>query len=160
MSPLSFYRASCFTCFDTFLHLFTHSFEARHLDPYLLVIFVCMCWSTLVLLPMPVSTWSSFPLPWAVSPISRSFGKKLVLACFNHSQLLTSKVIQPAHKKFSPSLRHTTNIHHLFGLFCDYLAGHPGRFGNDLGIVCRLGIVLGIVLRGLHLCKSHAHGTV
>ena len=51
-----------------------------------------------------------------------------------------------------PSLRHTTKVHHLF---CDQLVIHNG-FGR---FVYRLGIVLGMVLRGLHLCKSRVHET-
>ena len=51
-----------------------------------------------------------------------------------------------------PSLRHTTKVHHLF---CDQLVIRNG-FGR---FVYRLGIVLGMVLRGLHLCKSRVHET-
>ena len=84
-----------------FFHLFKHSFEVRPLGSSSLAIFVCMRWRTFVLLPMPVSHVVLLPAAWAVSPISRSFGTNWFwqfLAYFNHSQLLITRIIQPAHK--------------------------------------------------------------
>jgi hypothetical protein len=63
------------------------------------------------------------------------------------------KIYPAGAQNFSPSLQHTTNIHHLFGLLCDQSVTR-GACGKKKEF--RLGIVLGIVLRGLHLCKSHA----
>ena len=85
-----------------FLHIFTNfhlclsiiSFEARPLGSSSLAIFVCARWGALVLLPVPV--WSSSAL----------LERKWALACFGHSQLLTSKFIQPGHK----TLVHQYNI--------------------------------------------------
>ena len=86
------------------------------------------------------------------------FGKIMALAA--HSCWLQNLSSQQ-HTKFKcysmlfhviPSLQHTTKVHHLF---CDQLVIHNG-FGR---FVYRLGIVWGMVLRGLHLCKSRVHET-
>ena len=88
-----------FYIFWQFLPLFKHSFEARPLGSSSLAIFVCARWGALVLLPVPV--WFSFALlGWSLQPASL-LERKWVLACFGHSQLLTSKFIQPGHKTFN-----------------------------------------------------------
>ena len=51
----------------------------------------------LVLLPVPV--WSSFALLGRSLQPAGLLERKWVLACFGHSQLLTSKFIQPGQKK-------------------------------------------------------------
>ena len=93
VSPLSFCSPVC-----------KHSFEAHPLGSSSLAIFVCTCWSALVLLPVPVL--SSFALLGESLPPAGLLERKWVLACFGHSQLLTSKFIQPGHK----TLVHHYNI--------------------------------------------------
>ena len=125
-------RFSCFYIFCFFLKpLLKHSLEARPLGSSSLAIFVCARWGALVLLPVPV--WSSFAL----------LERKWVLACFGHSQLLTSKFIQPGHK----TLVHHYNIlptSTTCSAFC-VTSRSPGAFGKN-------SIVLGIVLRGQATC--------
>ena len=81
--------------------------------------------------------------------------------CGSHSdcqQVLTAaslKFIQPARGNFTPSLQHTTNIHHLFSLLCDQLVTR-GALGK---IWISFGYRFGYHLRGHHLCKSHARET-
>ena len=122
--------------FDNFLPLFKHSFEARPLGSSSLAIFVCARWSALVLLPVPV--WSSFPLLGRSLQPASLLERKWVLACFGHSQLLTSKFNYPAGaQNFSPSLQHTTIYYQLPPPIPPVLwpVGHPGRFWKDFSIV-------------------------
>ena len=97
VSPLSFYGFPVFTYFVFFEPLLKHSLEARPLGSSSLAIFVCARWGALVLLPVPV--WSSFALLGRSLQPAGLLERKWVLACFGHSQLLTSKFIQPGQKK-------------------------------------------------------------
>ena len=70
---------------------------------------------------------------WAVSSTSRSFGKKMGFGMLWPLTAANLK-IYPAGARaqnFSPSLQHTTNIHHLFRLFCDQSVTR-GAFGKVL----------------------------
>ena len=84
---------------------------------------------------------------------------------FWHALAITAanlKIYPAGAQNFSPSRKHASNIHHLFGLFCDQSVtwGAFGKilisFGYRFGMFWVSFCVLGIVLRGLHLCKSHA----
>ena len=144
--PLSFYQLSCFYIIWQLFASVKHSFEARPLGSSSLAIFVCARWRALVLLPVPV--WSSFALLGQSLQTADLLERKWVSACFGHSQLLTSKFIQPGHR----SLVHHYNILPTSATCSASFVTRAllERFSY------RLGIVLGIVLRGLHLCKSHA----
>ena len=144
VSPLLFYMVSCFYIIYIFLPMPKHSFEASLLGSTSPPIFVCMHWETLLV----------FVVSHVVPPLrcSGSLSNQQVfwkencfLACFGHSQLLIRMYPASAHN-FSPSLRHTTNI-----LFVT--SWSAGALLEK--IEYRLGIVLGIVLRGLHLCQSY-----
>ena len=87
-----------------------------------------MRWSTLVLLPVLLSC----------GPPSRCFGglKQQIFWKENEFEHLSMpwpltaanfKNYPASDQNFTPSLRHTTNIHHLFGLFL-WPVSHPGRF--------------------------------
>ena len=133
--------------FYIFLPLPKHSFEASLLGSSFLPIFVCMHWKPLVAFVLPCG--SSFALHGG-SPSSKPFGRKHVFwhALATHSCYF--KMYPASAQNFSPSLRHTTNI--LF--VTSWSAGALlERFEY------RLGIVLGIVLRGLHLCQSYVRET-
>ena len=124
-APNRFTGFPVFTYFDNCLPLFKHSFEARPLGSSSLAIFVCARWSALVLLPVPV--WLVLlRTAWAVSSTSWSFGKKMGFGWFWHALAITA-----ANLKIYPAGAHTSNIHHLFGLFCDQSVTR-GAFGKIL----------------------------
>ena len=152
LSPLSFYTVSCFYMCLHILTLYKHSCEARPLGSSSLQIFVCMRWSTLVLLPVLLSCGP----PSRCLGSLKQFGKKMSLSMLWPLTAANFKNYPASDQNFSPSLRHTTNIHHLFGLFCDQLLTRD-VFWKDLSIVSVSCSV--IVRRRLHLCKSYARET-
>ena len=103
-SPNRFTGFPVFPCFDNYLPLFKHSFEARPLGSSSLAIFVCARWSSLVLLPVPV--WLVLlRAAWAVSSTSRSFGKKMGFGWFWHALAITAanlKIYPTGAQNFSP----------------------------------------------------------
>ena len=141
VSPLSFYRL--------YLPLFKHSFEARPLGSSSLAIFVCARWSALVLLPVPV--WSSFALLGRSLQPAGLLERKWVLACFGHSQLLTSKFIQPG-----PG--HKTFIHHYNILPTSATRSACFVTSRSPGVLLErfLGVVFGYRSARAPFCKSHA----
>jgi len=114
--------------FDNFLPLLEHSFEARLILGELCLralgrtcAFARAC---LVLLRAA----------WRVSSTSKSFGKKLGFGMLWPLTAANLKIYPAGAQNFSPSLQHTPNIHHLFGLLSDQSVTR-GAFGKIFRIV-------------------------
>ena len=76
---------------------------------------------------------------WAVSSTSRSFGKKIGFGMLWPLTAANLKIYPAGAQNFSPSLQHTPNIHHLFGLLSDQSVTR-GAFGKILvSFGCRFG---------------------
>ena len=154
------FLASCFTYFYLCLSIVL---KRVHLDPdSLRSLFACvgvhLCFCPclcLMWLMWSSSMWSSSALPGQTLQSASLLERKLVAACFGHSQLPPSKFIHPAHWD---SVRQYDILPTSTTCSACFVTGlsHGTLFER---FEPRLGIVLGIVLRGVHLCKSHAGKT-